>query len=156
MERRRNARPGGEATMAEVTKIGHHEVRYEPDTGFVRIINGGTTEEAEAIAIVDALIKYANIGSTDKAVFVLADVRKLVPTGPKVRRVYATHLPEREMYVVLFGAPFAMRIAYNTLLVTALQMFTKRPFVTEAVADEATARAWLTEQRRAYLARKAR
>ncbi|HVJ91786.1 MAG TPA: hypothetical protein VM580_18420 [Labilithrix sp.] len=141
--------------MGETTRIGRHEVRYEADTGFIHIANDGTTDEVEAAAILDTLGRYADVNSKDDALFIIADVRKSSPVTPKARNVYVRRMPACETYVVLFGAPIVIRVVFK-LLVKALSVTSPRKFVSDAVADEAEARRWLTEQRRAYLARKGR
>ena len=144
--------PGG--PMGEVTKIGATEIRYEEDMGFVHLILGGRADEEQATAIVDTLSRYADLGSSDSVLFILCNMRNAQPSTTKARHVFATRYPRCAMYVAVYGASLVLRATYK-LLVTSFSLTSSRKFFTDAVANEADARAWLTEQRRAYLARTA-
>ena len=70
----------------------------------------------------------------------------------EARQVIAkTGFVSGEAYVAVFGAPFAYRVILN-LVFRAVALSTDK-MKAIAIVDEGEARAWLTEKKRAYLAR---
>ncbi|HVJ93564.1 MAG TPA: hypothetical protein VM580_27370 [Labilithrix sp.] len=101
--------------------------------------------------VVDALAPHHAKG----AIFVLVDVRSVTGIDAEAREVFgkagrrAEHLPPA--FNATFGAPLPLRALAN--LITKFTRMTT--MVVQHTADEAAARVWLTEKRRAYLARRA-
>jgi len=126
------------------------EVRYEPDTGFVYCIYPpGTIRAPTARRIVEAVAPYQALGAT----FILLDVRHVTGIDREAREVFGSvERGEHHTYNATFGAPLAIR-AITNLIAKATSRFVKH--VVRHEPDEAAARAWLTDQRRSYLARQA-
>ena len=133
--------------------IGPHEIWFEPDTGFIGVVQVGTLDGAHATSMVEHLAEYAK--RSGGATFVIGDDRRAMGLTREARSVFvSSDVVRSECHVALFGASFAFRAVVN-LFVKALTL-TGSKFVIHAEADEAKARAWLAEQRRAYLARSAK
>jgi hypothetical protein len=125
-----------------------HEWRLEEDTGFIYAVTNGKIDEADALEFVRLFERDIPPGT---AGFMLGDNRNATALTADARRVFAKHWNPGEMYIASFGQSFTYRMILN-LLLKVLPLV--RPNFTAALfADEAEARAWLTERRRAYFAR---
>ena len=134
-------------------KIGQHEMWYEPDTGFTFFVHVGTIDGAEAA---EMNVQFAELSkSSGEPIFLLADDRKATGINGEARRMLLeSEAVRNDFHVGLFGLSFALSAVIKLFSkALAVQGYN---YVLNAVEDEVTARAWLTEQRRAYLARRAK
>ena len=147
--------PYPRATSARGLKVNDanflHEFRHESETGFLYFVHNGTMTSQDATTM---LSFYKEQVSAGDAGFIIADNRKAKTITSEARKVCVNAGLPGEIYLALFGGSFAFR-GVAQLLFSAMKM-TTGSFEGTAVVDEAEARAWLTEKRRSYLARKAR
>ncbi|HVJ94810.1 MAG TPA: hypothetical protein VM580_33715 [Labilithrix sp.] len=128
-----------------------HEWRFEQDTGFIYAVTNGRIELADAVEFIRLFERDVPRGA---AAFMLGDNRRATEMSLAARRAFASDWKPGEMYIAAFGQSAVYRIILNMFL-KGLSII--RPNFTAAMfAEEAEAREWLTEKRRAYLARKAR
>jgi len=159
--------------MENPRKSEHAEVRYEADTGFVCLTQIGRLEGADARMIIETMTAYhtQHIGLSEP-LYMLIDIRQATSMSPEARKIFAEsqkdlsaeqRSSDSQRRLAIFGGSFALR-SFANLLMEAMRL-ASRAFGANADAglaewtvkvDEATARAWLTEERRVYLARKAR
>ncbi|HVJ88678.1 MAG TPA: hypothetical protein VM580_02675 [Labilithrix sp.] len=141
--------------------VGGQKVRiwYEPDTGFVCTVYApGIVDADTATYVVKATDAYVDPDGTTGAAFMLIDLRFTTGATAEARRAFAQGW-EREgrfdgQYVIaVFGGSFIVRTLAKLLLRGQALLYPKLLATVEA--DETAARAWLTEKRRDYLARKA-
>ena len=133
------------------SKIGAHDIWHEPDTGFVFFVHNGVINLAEARELVAYLVEK----SGGEPIFFLADDRKATGYTPEARTVLATsELIPIGVYVAVFGAPLVVRVVIN-LLEKAARVVPGAKVLAYAGLEEASARAWLSERRQAYLRRQA-
>ncbi|HVJ88953.1 MAG TPA: hypothetical protein VM580_04055 [Labilithrix sp.] len=132
------------------TRIGDHEIWFEPDTGFVFFVHNGVINLADAHGLVAYLIKK----SAGEPIFFLANSRNATGFTPEARKVLATsELIPVGVSVSSYGAPLVIRVVV-TLLEKATAVVPGAKVVAYATSEETAARAWLTERRQAYLRRK--
>jgi hypothetical protein len=146
--------------MIYETKSGPLELRFEEVTGFVFLVYPPGQIEADSAAIViEALTR--RLAETGEPTFVLVDGRRLTGISSEARKVFggsahdAPKSTRTQSYVSAFGGTVVYRTLSN-LVIKAAAMLISTQTVMRLDADEAGSRAWLTEQRRAYLARNAR
>ena len=137
--------------VAELAKTFKHQWRYEQDTGFIVARTNGIIDESDAA---EYAALYARDVPPGEAGFMLCDNRSSTGLTPGARKRFARDWNPTELYLVGFGQSFAVRVILNTFM-QGLALIRPQYSVT-MVADEEGARAWLTEKRRAYLARKAK
>lgn len=130
--------------MSNSIAVGPHEVRYEPDTGFVFVRHEGVLEAADAPALLDACAKFARPG---EPVFMLADDRRATGITPEARRILSSsgNVGDR-LYLAIFGGNFAFRAIAN--LVFKAMTISSKKMIAVMVSDEAEAREWLVKQQR--------
>ena len=137
--------------MREIETLSETRFRYEPDTGFLCFVHSGSLDQTVARQMIAEFEKFAVPG---ESVFILADNRNATDTTASARKIFAQyHLPV-EVNFAGFGAPFAFRTVVN-MLFKAMLVVSPR-FAGAVFAEEAEARNWLAEKRRAYLAKKGR
>ncbi|HVJ93483.1 MAG TPA: hypothetical protein VM580_26965 [Labilithrix sp.] len=141
--------------MVEKTRFRSHEIWREPDTGFIHLVHVGEIDDGDAKLFLDAFARYRNEG--DEPDFVIADSRQALGYSSGARKVFAANRGglRENSYVAVFGMSFAPRAALNLLLKT-LKVVSPVTLNVHMVADEAEARAWLTEKKRTRLARTAK
>ena len=133
-------------------RLGEHEMWYEPDTRFVRFTHRGTITEADVIEMTAFFLEK----SAGDPTFLLADNTKAMGYTAEARRAFKeSQMMTLGVYLGVFGSPMAVRVMMN-LMVKAMVLIPGINLFVHATADEPAARAWLTEERRAYLARKAK
>jgi len=139
--------------LAEKTQIGPHRFWFEPDTNFVVIEHVGTIDEAEATALLEQLTR-TRLKPGDAA-FYLADHRRAKGVTKEARKVFASSTSAMmrgdDLYVATFGATLPERILFN-LFFQGLALTMSSKVDGRAVIAEEDARAWLSEQRRRWLA----
>ena len=145
--------------MIRETKGGALEVRYESDTDIVVVVYPpGKIEEDAARIVIEELTRFMTEKRGEPA-FVLVDARHLTGITSEARRAFggsgveARKMAESPSYISAFGGSLVYRTLSN-LLIKAVMLMSPHT-VMRLDADEAASRAWLNEQRRAYLARKA-
>ncbi|HVJ88876.1 MAG TPA: STAS/SEC14 domain-containing protein [Labilithrix sp.] len=139
--------------MTERKKFGPHQLWYEPDTGFICVVQVGTMGEEEARELVDFVLEQA-AQTPGEPTFTLTDNRRATGLTSGARKVMTTsrQADTFEGYIAMFGTSFAMRAVTN-LLFKAVAFAGVSKLTVNAFSTEAEARAWLTEHRLAYLAR---
>ena len=136
------------------------EVRYEPDTGFICLAYPtGIIDEEVAVLLIEGIAPYQVAAeAAGDPTFVLSDAGKLTGITPEARKVFAgtrnSSVRHPQSFIVSFGGGFAFRslasIVGKGLMLVAPQL------VLTVEAEETAGRAWLTEKRRTYSARKAK
>ena len=135
-------------TKSEANSADACSLRWEPDTGFlILVLDGVMTEEAAGAAVAE----YQKRVSLGEAAFMLADYRKGTGISPAARKTFAEAKSRGDTYFSSFGASFAFR-AVSNLAFKAVGLV--MPITSTAFATEPEARAWLTEKRNGYLARR--
>ena len=135
--------------MDNITRVGSHEIRYEPETGFIVLVQNGWMDKDEAVAVVAAVSAYH--GGRADPYFVLVDHRKTTGASPEARKAIGTGTNTQDAFVALVSASLATR-AIGNLVLKAMSIASSK-LTGVVVAEEEEARVWLTERRRAYLAR---
>jgi hypothetical protein len=146
--------------MSSEGKVERSAVRYEPETGFICVVYPpGRFEEDMARDVIANIMEHHRSECPGQPAFLLIDARYVTGISPEARKVVASaryedprNLDETKTYLANFGGSFAFRALAN-LVVKAL-MLVSTEMIATVEADEASARAWLSEQRRTYLARK--
>ncbi|HVJ90114.1 MAG TPA: hypothetical protein VM580_09950 [Labilithrix sp.] len=142
--------------MSDRSMMGGVEGWYESDTGFICIVypRGVVDEEMATAAAKLTKTLGAELFRRGEPLFILADNRNTTGGTPKARKMIASEAKTDtgQIYVAVLYASFAARTLGNVLM-RALSLV-QGGIVGRVEAEEAPARAWLTEQRRAYLARK--
>ena len=130
---------------------GELELRYEPETGFMRVVfPPGKLSEATARAVVERLARH-QVESRGEPTFTLVDCRAVTGIGPEARGAFgAVNKPQPgavqpESYIASYGGSSTFRVVGN-LLIKGLMILTKQMVLT-LEADEVDARKWLTRQR---------
>jgi len=140
--------------MTDRTKIGSHELSYEAETGFLVYVQNGRLSDTEAPLLREAILRYVATYYSDKPCFALFDCRNGQRATTEARKTMASRWPDAfEAHVVMFGASLVLR-SFANLGFMAARLASSKLNLT-AVATEDEARALLTEQKRAYDARKA-
>ena len=137
------------ATMTETPKAFKHEWRYEPDTGFIYTAINGTMDEADALEFIAHYDKDIPPG---EPCFMIADDRRATNMTAGARKAFAKLWKPADVYLAAFGPSFAYRAVLN-LCLKGMPLVMPQ-FTGIVVADEAAARAWLHEKKRAHYARK--
>ena len=139
----------GEA-MIDKTKVGEHELWFEPEFGLTHIVYRGMLNEVEVIEMEAVTAKWQK---TTEPSFYLIDNRSSTGITREGRKAIAKTSGARsgEVFCAIFGAAFALRVLLN-LMFKAMEL-TSSKTATRFTVDEAEARAWLAERKRAYLAR---
>ena len=139
--------------MNKVTRTGTHEIRYEDETGFIVIMHVGTMGPEDVLVMAKAIEDYSKLAPPGDPAYILADNRYATAMSREARQVIAkTGFVSGEAYVVVFGAPFAYRVILN-LVFRAVALTTDK-MKAIAISEEAEAREWLEDKRRAFIARK--
>jgi hypothetical protein len=104
--------------------------------------------EADITQINELSAKWLDEVAPNQPMFLLIDNRetKIVTSGAR-KAIVSVGEVTREIYCASFGAPFALRAVLN-LVFKALAIYSRK-VVTRFAADEAEAREWLAERRRA-------
>ena len=138
------------ARATNIRQAGPHEITYDPATGLLHTRVRGELSGPDAAALIDFAIERNPLG---EPLLVIADFQNATGFTREARRVLGNgRLVSHELYGALVGGSFAFRAILN-LVLKALSLATTATFVAASFADEAEARAWLTEQRRGRLAR---
>ncbi|HVJ90677.1 MAG TPA: hypothetical protein VM580_12800 [Labilithrix sp.] len=124
-----------------------HDWQYDPETGIIRVVPNGPISATDAGELMR--LRHRDVPNGEAAFF-MSDNRNVELTA-EARKVLATEWEIGETYYAGWGAAFAQRSMLN-LFMKALSL--KYPIKANMFAEETAARAWLLEQRRAYLARK--
>jgi len=128
-----------------------HEWRFEEDTGFIVARTNGIITGPDAVSYI---ARYKNDVPAGEAGFMLCDNRKATGNSSEARKIFANDWDPGEVYMAVYGSPFSYHGLVN-LFMAGLKLV--RPLITgKSFATEAEARAWLTDQRNAYRARRAR
>jgi hypothetical protein len=127
-----------------------HKWQFEPETGFVCTALNGRVDEEDAK---EFIARYKRDVPPGEPCFMLADHRSAVQMTPGARRVFVSGWKPGDVYLAGFGMSFTFRAIAN-LLFKAMAIAMPQ-FVATIVADEATARTWLTEKKRNYVPRRA-
>ncbi|HVJ91038.1 MAG TPA: hypothetical protein VM580_14640 [Labilithrix sp.] len=135
-----------------VVRIGQHEIRYEPDTGFVYIVNDGVLTADEARVLTSTLFEFAGRSGRGEPAFIIADGRKSTGLTTEARQVISSTPGADGAYVATFGASLPVRVLAN-LVMKAVALTRRVNTVMHFVADETEARAWVAEAQRAHRAR---
>lgn len=132
--------------MSKVRQLGQHTVSLEEETGFVVFKHVGELSAQEAQAVMDAIFEWLK---PEEPLFMLSDSTQAKSMSPEARAVFgrATGI-KRKSYVAFFGSSFQMRVISN-LLLTAMRLIAGDT-IGSFEADEAKARAWLTEKKQAH------
>ncbi|HVJ90990.1 MAG TPA: hypothetical protein VM580_14400, partial [Labilithrix sp.] len=89
------------------SRIGAHDIWYEPDTGFVGFVHKGVMNLVEA----NQLVAYLVGRSRGEPIFFLADDRSATGYTPEARKALATsELIPVGVYIAVFGAPRVVRV----------------------------------------------
>jgi len=139
------------AQVTETAKTFKHEWRHEPDTGFIFTAIIGTMDEADAL---EFIARYDKDIPPGEPCFMIADDRRATNMTAGARRAFAKLWKPGDVYLAAFGPSFAYRAVLNLFLKG--MPFIMPQFTGTVVADEADARVWLHEKKRAYYARKAK
>jgi len=137
--------------MTERMRTGEHLFWHEPEAGLTCIAYNGMLNEAEVAEMQVVIEKWQDM---NEPCFYLIDNRNSTGLTGGARKAIAKTGEERsgQVYCAIFGAGFALRVVLN-LLFKAMELTSNKNIVRFA-NDEADARAWLVEHRRAHLARK--
>ncbi|HVJ93831.1 MAG TPA: hypothetical protein VM580_28775 [Labilithrix sp.] len=139
--------------MGEKKSVGPHQLWYEEETGFVCFVHNGTLNEHE-LEELGEFVNSCRARVPGEALFLLADDRKATGVSHDARKSIATS-PSFHVgttYVGIFGASFALRVVLN-LFFKAIALSSSPSATMFAADDEAEARAWLAQQKRAYYAK---
>ncbi|HVJ88761.1 MAG TPA: hypothetical protein VM580_03090 [Labilithrix sp.] len=139
--------------MSGDTKAQAPELRYEPETGFFCFAYPpGEVKEEYAVALVEGILKLVPAHcAPGEPMFILIDERYSTGVSREARWVLADAVrtkPYPRGFIALYGGSFAFR-TFSNLFVKALMLVSGK-LITRAEADEAGARAWLTQQKRAH------
>ena len=135
-------------TDGKTTKSAH-ELRYEAETGFFVFVQRGAMSAEDAQKL---LVTFRDAARAGEATFTLSDARNAGSPTPEARKIVAEAASDLgESYLAAFGGTFATRVV-QTMLFKAVSILSPR-YVMAVFADETEARAWLSDKRRAYLAR---
>ncbi|HVJ94497.1 MAG TPA: STAS/SEC14 domain-containing protein [Labilithrix sp.] len=133
------------------TKVGQHEISYDPDTSVMHeVIRGAVTvQELRELA---QFVRQCTQGGD---LFWLIDIREAKAPTIEARKASAELVGEGDAnnHFAIFGGNFAIRAIVN-LVFKAMSLASPKVSMHYAV-DEADGRAWLAERRRDALARKA-
>jgi hypothetical protein len=133
--------------------IGPHDIRYEAETGFIVFQTRGVVDSQHSKEILEFFSLCAQRSGVPP--FVLVDCRDATTVTAESRSIFsASEIMREGCHCSMFGASFAFRTVI-TLFTKALTL-TGSDFITNSVADEPTAREWLADKRREYLARNAK
>lgn len=136
--------------MSDKENIGKQQLWFDQDSGFIVIVHNETMTADEATGLSERIDAYATKYTPGEPPFILVDDRRATGFTGDARKVMSNNSNLRsELYCALFGATFAMRAVLN-LLFRAVQVTTSSASTVIALATEEEARAWPTEQRRAY------
>lgn len=130
-------------------RIGHHELWYESDTGFIGVVHVGELDKAAAVAWAEYFVTC--VKNSGQPAFVIVDDRKATGMTSEARRIIVdSELVRSDFHVAGFGMTFTYR-AFINFFSRALALAGSK-VVVKMMSDEAMAREWLTERRRAHLA----
>ncbi|HVJ93937.1 MAG TPA: hypothetical protein VM580_29310 [Labilithrix sp.] len=140
--------------MSEKKKFGRHEIGYEADTGFVSIVLNGTLGESDAAEIISTTTTYEQTFYLGQPTFMIVDTRKAGGVTSEARKYMASSGGQNanQAFVVIFGGSFAIRTMMN-LVFKAVEFASSTKLTAAALSTEAEARTWLSDQKRAFLAR---
>jgi hypothetical protein len=135
--------------MKQVVRINSHVIELEED-GTILYREIGHTSLEDAKEVVAQVGRWTKPG---EPVFFLADHTKTGGLAPEVRKFYADSgmLEGQTTHVAIYGDTFQTRVMAN--MVTAAMAVFGRPVNAKFFKDEASARAFLKEQRNAQKAR---
>ena len=141
--------------MSEKRKVGPHEIWLESDSGFIVIVTKGMLLAEHAVSLME-FIKGHWTAAPDEPILILTDYRQGKGMTSEARQSMSNgwwQSAERvEVCSAMFGASFAVRTIIS-LLYQAAKLTSSTNLASTAVATEAEARAWLTEQGRTIRAR---
>ena len=154
--------------MIDPVKSEHVDIRYENATGFLCVTVQGRIERADAAVLVETTTSFlTNYVGRRKPYYLLIDIRHASSISPEARKYFADApkaspaAKELELgrRLAFFGGSLPLR-AISNLLMQALSLAKLALSKAEESldgkwtleADEAAARAWLTEQKRIDLA----
>jgi len=120
-------------TTPTTKMIGRHQIRYEPETGFICLRSRGIVDAQHVEQMLAVVEAYAG----DEPAFVLADDREVAGLTKDARALLAKRVG-RESYVATFGGSFAFRAIAN-VIVRGLQLLADG-FHFSSEPDERTAR----------------
>ncbi|HVJ90041.1 MAG TPA: hypothetical protein VM580_09565 [Labilithrix sp.] len=128
-----------------------HEWEFEQDTGFIVARTNGVIAGPDAVKYIEL---YKRDVPPGEAGFMLCDNRNATGNSPEARKIFAKEWDPGEVYLAVFGSSFSYH-ALTNLFLAGLKLM--RPLITgKSFGSESEARAWLTEQRNAYRARRAK
>jgi len=132
--------------MADEAQRQRIQVRHEPDTGFTFIVYPPGKLDVDDVD--DLFVKLERHYAAGETRFLLCDARNTGGFTPEARQLMAQRRGNQMTYSANFGGSFATR-AFSNLLIKAFSL-THKELVITMEADEASARAWLTEKRRTH------
>ena len=136
--------------MTERWSVGAHSIQYEPETGLVHLVHSGTMNGPEMVSMTERCVDIARTHHPGEPMYMFVDNRSASGFTADARRAMGqSPLIRTEMYVALYGASYPVRAVIN-MVFKAVALVSSSKSVTVAVATEADARTWLTEQRRVH------
>lgn len=129
--------------MNQTHTFGTHIISREEETGFIVLKQRGGLTGDEARVVMAHIEKWLKPA---EPLLMLSDSSEATAMSPEARAVFGEiGQTKRSSFVAIYGSSFQMRVVSN-LLLTAMRMLGQNT-VGRFEKDEATARAWLTEQK---------
>ena len=138
----------------EKKKIADHEYWCDEETGFYHLAFVGVLDAPEIIELNLVFRKWQEDVGKGEPTFVLVDNRRSDGISGDGRKAMAKNsVQDADVYCSIYGASFAVRVVLN-LVFKAMSLSENNRTIVRYASSESDAREWLTEHRRAYLARK--
>ncbi|HVJ92619.1 MAG TPA: hypothetical protein VM580_22615 [Labilithrix sp.] len=140
--------------MFERTKIGEHEMWFEPDAGILHLVTCGMLNGEEATKLSELVVAFRSDLDPQEPTFILVDNRKStgITKDGRLAMAESSNSLTAPSVTAVFGGSFALRALVN-LIFKGIALTSDKTLLHYA-ADEAAARAWLSERQRSYRARK--